>query len=169
MRDLVVAYPANDGWREVVKGVSLSLRRGEVLGLVGESGSGKSQTAFAILGLLSPGGRILSGSIRFDGIDLGKPSGDEVRALRGKRIAYVPQEPMANLDPAFRIGFQLVEPMMTVLGISGGGDAAGAETACPREAAGPGTGVSRLSARDLRVAWRSASSLPVRSPAVPTF
>ncbi|MCQ1769345.1 dipeptide/oligopeptide/nickel ABC transporter permease/ATP-binding protein [Neorhizobium galegae] len=118
VRDLVVAYPANDGWREVVKGVNLSLRRGEVLGLVGESGSGKSQTAFAILGLLSPGGRVLSGSILFDGIDLGKSSQHEVRALRGKRIAYVPQEPMANLDPAFRIGFQLVEPMMTVLGIS---------------------------------------------------
>ncbi len=118
VRDLVVAYPGPEGWVPVVKGVSLQLRRGEVLGLVGESGSGKTQTAFAVLGLLSTGGRVLSGSIWFDGRDLSRLSPHEMRALRGRRIAYVPQEPMSNLDPAFRIGHQLVEPMMAVLGIS---------------------------------------------------
>ena len=118
VRNLVVAYPDGDGWREVVKGVSLEVRKGDVLGLVGESGSGKTQTAFAILGLLSTGGRIIDGSIFFDGKDLSKLSEAEIRALRGRRIAYVPQEPMSNLDPSFRIGYQLVEPMCTVLGIS---------------------------------------------------
>ena len=118
VRELVVGYPAKSGWTEVVKGVSLQLRRGEVLGLVGESGSGKTQTAFAILGLLSTGGRILSGSIWFDGRDIANLRESEMQKLRGKRIAYVPQEPMSNLDPAFRIGFQLTEPMVTVLGIS---------------------------------------------------
>lgn len=118
VRDLVVGYPDKSGWTEVVKGVSLTLRRGEVLGLVGESGSGKTQTAFAVLGLLSTGGRILSGSIWFDGRDIANLPEEEMRKLRGKRIAYVPQEPMSNLDPAFRIGYQLTEPMVTVLGIS---------------------------------------------------
>ncbi|AEQ51268.1 dipeptide/oligopeptide/nickel ABC transporter permease/ATP-binding protein [Pelagibacterium halotolerans] len=118
VRDLVVGYPSRSGWSRVVRGVSLSLKRGEVLGLVGESGSGKTQTAFAILGLLSEGGRILSGSIWFDGQDLTRLTEKQMRPLRGKRIAYVPQEPMSNLDPAFRIGYQLVEPMVTVLGIS---------------------------------------------------
>lgn len=118
VRDLVVGYPSADGWTEVVKGVSLQLHRGEVLGLVGESGSGKTQTAFAVLGLLSTGGRILSGSIWFDGRDIANLPEEEMRKLRGKRIAYVPQEPMSNLDPAFRIGYQLTEPMVTVLGIS---------------------------------------------------
>lgn len=118
VRDLVVGYPGKMGWTKVVKGVSLTLKRGEVLGLVGESGSGKTQTAFAILGLLSEGGRILSGSIWFDGHDLATLSEKQMRPFRGKRIAYVPQEPMTNLDPSFRIGFQLVEPMVTVLGLS---------------------------------------------------
>jgi peptide/nickel transport system permease protein len=118
VRDLVVGYPTKSGWTEVVKGVSLQLRLGEVLGLVGESGSGKTQTAFAILGLLSTGGRILSGSIWFDGRDIANLPESEMQKLRGKRIAYVPQEPMSNLDPAFRIGYQLTEPMVTVLGIS---------------------------------------------------
>lgn len=120
VRDLVVGYPSANGWTEVVKGVSLQLRRGEVLGLVGESGSGKTQTAFAVLGLLSTGGRILSGSIWFDGRDIANLPEEEMRKLRGKRIAYVPQEPMSNLDPAFRIGYQLTEPMVTVLGVSRG-------------------------------------------------
>ncbi|SMQ85428.1 peptide/nickel transport system permease protein [Devosia lucknowensis] len=118
IRDLVVGYPGKSGWTEVVKGVSLQLRRGEVLGLVGESGSGKTQTAFSVLGLLSTGGRILSGSIWFDGRDIANLPESEMQKLRGKHIAYVPQEPMSNLDPAFRIGFQLTEPMMTVLGMS---------------------------------------------------
>lgn len=118
VRELAIGYPDGGTWREVVNGVSLTVRRGEVLGLVGESGSGKTQTAFAVLGLLSTGGRILRGAILFDGMDIARLPEAELRTLRGRRIAYVPQEPMSNLDPSFRIGFQLVEPMVTVLGIS---------------------------------------------------
>lgn len=116
--DLVVGYETASGLKEVVKGVSLDLKRGETLGLVGESGSGKTQTAFSVLGLLSSGGRVVSGSILFDGHELSGLDEAAMHKLRGKRLAYVPQEPMSNLDPSFRIGFQLTEPMRAVLGIS---------------------------------------------------
>ena len=87
--------------------MSLTIRPGEVLGLVGESGSGKSQTAFSILGLLPSTARILSGSIRFEEVVLvrdGEVDANAVLGIRGRRIAYIPQEPMSNLDPAFTIG-----------------------------------------------------------------
>ncbi|MDO1582640.1 dipeptide/oligopeptide/nickel ABC transporter permease/ATP-binding protein [Rhizobium oryzicola] len=118
VRDLAVGYPDGDRWREVVRDVSFNVRRGEILGIVGESGSGKSQTAFAILGLLASGGTVLRGSIRFEGRDVTKLDFAARHALRGSQIAYVPQEPMSNLDPSFKIGFQLMEPMRTVLGLS---------------------------------------------------
>lgn len=118
VRDLVVGYPDGGKWREVVRGVTLQVKRGEVLGLVGESGSGKSQTAFAILDLLSTGGRVLSGSIVFDGQDLTRATEKQMREIRGRKLAYVPQEPMSNLDPMFRIGQQLIEPLMDTLGLS---------------------------------------------------
>ncbi|WGD37323.1 dipeptide/oligopeptide/nickel ABC transporter permease/ATP-binding protein [Lysinibacter sp. HNR] len=108
----------DDTTKMVVDGVSLRIAAGEVLGLVGESGSGKSQTAFAILGLLPSGGRVVSGSIRFDGVDLARATKQQVASLRGRRIAYVPQEPMSNLDPAFRVGAQLIEPLMSVQKLS---------------------------------------------------
>src|SRR5699024_7835918 len=82
-------------------------RRGEVHGLIGESGSGKSQTSFSVLGLLPTGGRVVSGSIHFEGVDLVAGSSREHGAVRGKKIAYIPQEPMSNLDPMFTIGSQL--------------------------------------------------------------
>jgi len=85
---------------------------------VGESGSGKTQTAFSILGLLPRGGRVVAGSIRFEGVELAGADRRVLQRLRGTGIAYVPQEPMSNLDPSYRIGRQLVEPMVTVLGIS---------------------------------------------------
>jgi ABC-type dipeptide/oligopeptide/nickel transport system ATPase component/ABC-type dipeptide/oligopeptide/nickel transport system permease subunit len=117
--DLVVGYDQENGdITEVVKGVSLSLDRGEVHGLIGESGSGKTQTAFAVLGLLAAGGRVTAGSITFDGVAIAGASENVYRTIRGGRIAYVPQEPMSNLDPSFTIGSQLVEPMRAVLGIS---------------------------------------------------
>lgn len=118
VRGLGVAYGDGESAREVVRGIDLDVRRGEVLGLVGESGSGKTQTAFALLGLLSAGGRVTRGSILFDGAELSTMSDAERRRLRGKRIAYIPQEPMSNVDPSFRIGFQLVEPLRAVLGLS---------------------------------------------------
>ncbi|WP_051389067.1 dipeptide/oligopeptide/nickel ABC transporter permease/ATP-binding protein [Arthrobacter sp. 35W] len=121
---LGVGYPQADGSvKKVVDDVSFHLDRGEVLGIVGESGSGKSQTAFSILGLLPDNARIVAGCIQFDGNYTVAPGDDvvsqgRVSSLRGKRISYIPQEPMSNLDPAFTIGYQLVTPMMRVLGIS---------------------------------------------------
>jgi peptide/nickel transport system ATP-binding protein len=94
---------------KAVDGVSLSVGRGEVLGLVGESGSGKSVTGFSILGLVDPPGRIVAGSIRFGGEELlGRPDA-ELRRIRGRAIAMVFQDAMMTLNPVLRIGTQMVE------------------------------------------------------------
>jgi peptide/nickel transport system permease protein len=117
--DLGVGYDQPDGsTTHVVNHVNLTVRRGEVHGLVGESGSGKTQTAFSILRLLPQDGRITGGSIVFEGKDLAHLSEKEMTKVRGKRIAYIPQEPMSNLDGAFTVGSQLMEPMRVCLGLS---------------------------------------------------
>ncbi len=116
---LAVGYNQPDGAvKTVVEDVSLAIRRGEVHGLIGESGSGKTQTAFAVLRLLPSGGQIVAGAIHFDGTDLAHLSNSSMVKVRGAKIAYIPQEPMSNLDPSFTIGSQLVEPMRVTLGIS---------------------------------------------------
>lgn len=110
VHDLAIAYPAPDGeLREVVSDVSLRLERGQTLGLVGESGSGKTQTAFAVLGVLPPEASVVRGSIRLDGRELVGLDEKQLRAIRGSVVAYIPQEPMSNLDPSYTIGSQLVE------------------------------------------------------------
>lgn len=109
---LSVGYDRPDGSvLPVVKRVSLKIRRGEIHGLIGESGSGKTQTAFSILRLLPAGGRIIGGAIELDGTDLASVSEKDMTRLRGRKIAYIPQEPMSSLDPSFTIGHQLIEPM----------------------------------------------------------
>jgi peptide/nickel transport system permease protein len=119
VEDLVVGYDQVDGTvKQVVNGVSLTVRKGEVHGVIGESGSGKTQTAFAIMRLLPAGGRIVAGTVTFDDKDLAHLSEREMVKVRGRRISYIPQEPMSNLDPSFTIGSQLVEPMTVTLGIS---------------------------------------------------
>ncbi|MFG2376462.1 dipeptide/oligopeptide/nickel ABC transporter permease/ATP-binding protein [Streptomyces sp. NPDC048504] len=124
---LRVSYPkpggsggsgGSSGDKVVVDGVDLTVERGEVLGLVGESGSGKSQTAFAVLGLLPDEAEVTADQMSFAGKELLGVSQAALDALRGRGIGYVPQEPMSNLDPCFRIGSQLVEPMRKHLGIS---------------------------------------------------
>ncbi|WP_405855843.1 dipeptide/oligopeptide/nickel ABC transporter permease/ATP-binding protein [Streptomyces sp. NBC_01515] len=123
---LRVGYPkpggsgGSDGDKVVVDGVGLTVERGEVLGLVGESGSGKSQTAFAVLGLLPNEAEVTADQMSFAGKELLGVSQAALNALRGRGIGYVPQEPMSNLDPCFRIGSQLVEPMRQHLGLSRG-------------------------------------------------
>ena len=118
VQDLAVGYDQPDGSVTlVVQDVSLTVRRGEVHGLIGESGSGKTQTAWSVLGLLPPGGRIVAGTVDFEGTDLATLSARELTRLRGRKLAYIPQEPMSNLDPAFTIGHQLTEPMRVTLGI----------------------------------------------------
>jgi ABC-type dipeptide/oligopeptide/nickel transport system ATPase component/ABC-type dipeptide/oligopeptide/nickel transport system permease subunit len=117
--NLAVGYPdGNGGIKQVVHDVDLKIHRGEVVGLIGESGSGKTQTAFSVMGLLPTGGRVVAGSIIFEGKELTKATAKEYDKIRGGKISYIPQEPMSNLDPSFTIGTQLVEPMMKVLGIS---------------------------------------------------
>ncbi|MGY0056718.1 dipeptide/oligopeptide/nickel ABC transporter permease/ATP-binding protein [Streptomyces sp. LZ34] len=115
---LRVSYPKPGGDKTVVDGVSLTVARGEVLGLVGESGSGKSQTAFSVLGLLPNEAEVTADQLVFDGRELLGLDLAALNALRGRGIGYIPQEPMSNLDPCFRLGFQLVEPMRKHLGLS---------------------------------------------------
>ena len=118
IRGLRIGYPAGDeGVREVVKGVDLDVRRGEIHGLVGESGSGKSQIAFSTLGILPKEALILGGGILLNGKDL-LASKEAMQRARGRRIAYVPQEPMSNLDPSFTIGAQLTYGLRAVQKVS---------------------------------------------------
>lgn len=115
---LRIAYPKADGEAaEVVKGVDLDIRSGEIHGLVGESGSGKSQTAFACLGILPKNARIVGGSVYFDGVDLLRDP-NAMKQFRGRRISYIPQEPMTNLDPTFTVGAQLVLGIRAATGMS---------------------------------------------------
>ena len=122
--DLRIQYPQPGGGRKtVVDGVSWYVDRDEVLGIVGESGSGKSQSAFAVLGLLPDNALVTSGQIIFDGHQTVDTRSQRINQsilseLRGKRISYIPQEPMSNLDPSFTIGSQLVRPMVKTLKIS---------------------------------------------------
>ncbi|ARP61981.1 ABC transporter ATP-binding protein [Mesorhizobium sp. M7A.F.Ca.CA.001.09.2.1] len=110
--DLRVTFPTRTGLIEAVRGVSFSLGR-ERLGIVGESGSGKSQTGRAIMGLTPPQARISANKLAFDGIDLLTVSPRERRALRGKRIAMILQDPKYSLDPVMSIGRQIVETLRT--------------------------------------------------------
>jgi peptide/nickel transport system ATP-binding protein len=114
IRDLDVSFPSaasRGAWRSVVRGVSLTVDRGEMVGLVGESGSGKSLTALSVLRLVPPPGRV-SGRVLLDGPgggDLLALPERELRRLRGGRIGFVFQEPTAALDPVYSIGFQIAE------------------------------------------------------------
>ena len=94
-----------------VRGMDLVAHSGQTVAVVGESGSGKSTTAAAILGLLPPGGRITRGRIVFDGVDITSANRRRLRAIRGTGIGYVPQDPMANLNPVWKVGFQVREAL----------------------------------------------------------
>jgi len=109
MKDVRIDGFSDERWHKIIKGVDLTLRRGEVLGLIGESGAGKSTLGKAAMGYAQPGCRILSGSIMFDGIDLMAATDVEKRALWGSRIAYVAQSAAASFNPAHRLIAQTVE------------------------------------------------------------
>jgi peptide/nickel transport system ATP-binding protein len=99
------------GHAPAVRQVDLAVHTGQTVAIVGESGSGKSTTAAAILGLLPPGGRITAGRIVFDGIDLTAADERRLRSIRGAGIGYVPQDPMTNLNPVWKVGFQVREAL----------------------------------------------------------
>jgi len=117
---LGVEFDSRRGNAAVLNDVGFTLAPGETLGLVGESGCGKSMTALAIMRLIpSPPGRITRGAIRFRGEDLLKVSEARMRAIRGKEISMIFQEPMTALNPVYTIGNQIIETIRLHLGLSG--------------------------------------------------
>jgi len=100
------------GVLKAVDDVSFEVARGEVLGLVGESGSGKSMTGYSIMGLVDAPGRIVSGTITLDGLNLTALPAEEMRLLRGNRLAMIFQDPMMTLNPVLRIDTQMVEAIV---------------------------------------------------------
>jgi peptide/nickel transport system ATP-binding protein len=97
---------------KAVDDVSFTVAKGEVVGLVGESGSGKSMTGYSVMGLIDPPGRVVSGSIALDGRELTRLGPDEMRGLRGNRIAMIFQDPMMTLNPVLRIDAQMTEAIL---------------------------------------------------------
>lgn len=119
MADLLLSYEGlriepmpSTGARPLVDGISLTLARGEVLGLIGESGAGKSTLGLAALGYIRPGCAVTAGRIVFDGQDLARLKPTELRAIRGARVAYVAQSAAASFNPAKRLGDQVAEALM---------------------------------------------------------
>lgn len=112
IQELRVRFRSAPEGKEAVKGISLTMEEGEILGLVGESGSGKTVTAMALAGLLSGTKTQIGGRILFEGLDLLQASREQVRAMRGREIAVVFQEPMTSMDPVMPIGPQVEEALL---------------------------------------------------------
>ena len=113
VNSLTTRFKTEDGVVTAVDRVSLSLSKGETLGIVGESGSGKSVTALSIVRLVpSPPGEICTGEIIFDGEDLLGKTEAEMRRIRGKDISMIFQEPMTSLNPVYTVGNQIIEAIL---------------------------------------------------------
>ncbi|ABN75249.1 ABC transporter ATP-binding protein [Cereibacter sphaeroides] len=117
VKGLRVAFQTNDGEVQAVRGIDLSVMPGETVAIVGESGSGKSQTTMALMGLLAQNGRA-TGSALYRGRELIGLSERELNKVRGDKITMIFQEPMTSLDPLYRIGDQLAEPLRFHRGLS---------------------------------------------------
>jgi peptide/nickel transport system ATP-binding protein len=111
LRDLAVTFTTSNGEVPAVRNAHLTVMPGETVAIVGESGSGKSTTALAAIGLLPGNGRVSNGSIIFDGEDITHASEKRIVELRGSSIGMVPQDPMSNLNPVWKIGFQVKETL----------------------------------------------------------
>ena len=112
VKDLKINFSTDHGYVQAVRGVSFDLYKGETLCIVGESGSGKSVTSKTIMGILSANGRIMGGSIMYEGEDLTKVSEDEFHRIRGHKIGMIFQDPLSSLNPIVRIGKQITEAML---------------------------------------------------------
>ena len=112
VKDLKINFSTDHGYVQAVRGVSFDLYKGETLCIVGESGSGKSVTSKAIMGILAANGRIMNGSIMYEGEDLTKVSEDEFHRIRGHKIGMIFQDPLSSLNPIVRIGKQITEAML---------------------------------------------------------
>lgn len=118
IKDLKVGFPTSAiGWKHAVKGVTLTVKAGEKIGLVGESGSGKSLTALACLGLVPEPGRVTGGSVSIAGRDLSSMSDGDLTHLRGREIGLIMQEAMEALNPVYTAGFQVTETVAVHRGI----------------------------------------------------
>ncbi|MEU5879934.1 ABC transporter ATP-binding protein [Spirillospora sp. NPDC047279] len=117
LRDVHIGFRSGKHVTPVVRGISLTLRRGRVLALVGESGSGKSLTSLALIGLLPPGAEITGGTVTLGGEDTTGFSSRRWRDARGDQVAMVFQDPMAALNPGFPVGWQIAEPFRRRLGL----------------------------------------------------
>lgn len=119
VRDLQTSFFTREGEVRAVDNISFELERGETLGIVGESGSGKSVTSLSLMRLIpTPPGRIKGGQVLFDGQDLLQLSDEQIRRIRGKRIAMIFQDPMSSLNPFLRISRQLTEISELHLGLN---------------------------------------------------
>jgi len=118
VRDLEVAFDTRHGRLKAIDGVSLTIGAGEILGVVGESGAGKSLTGAAVIGLLEPPGRITGGAILLAGQRIDDLPAARMRALRGREIGAIFQDPLTSLNPLLRIGDQIVETIRTHLPMS---------------------------------------------------
>lgn len=113
IKDLSVSFFSSLGEVKAVNNISYRLDRSKVLGIVGESGSGKSVSSYSIMGLIESPGKIKSGEILFEGVDLLKLSEEEKRKIRGNSISMIFQDPMTSLNPVYTIGNQLLEALTT--------------------------------------------------------
>ena len=111
MKDVHISFTTSTGVVEAVRGVNMSIYPGQSVAIVGESGSGKSTTAMSILGLLPGTGKVTGGQILFEGEDITHYNNKQFEALRGNKIGLVPQDPMSNLNPVWRIGTQVEESL----------------------------------------------------------
>ncbi|MBX9595596.1 MAG: ABC transporter ATP-binding protein, partial [Roseomonas sp.] len=112
VRNLRTHFFTRAGVVKAVDGVSFTVGRGKVMGLVGESGSGKTVTGFSIIGLVDAPGRVVEGEILYQGRNLAKLSEEEMRSLRGNRIAMIFQDPMMTLNPVLRVDTQMLETVL---------------------------------------------------------